>query len=424
MHNYPADNEILCRAEAGKRKKEYGQEFKHVVELPVVYKYSIKFVLTFVYKIDDMGIVHIPFCRSKCYYCGFYSVVSLQWKKAYIQALKQEMRLRKDYLPEEKMSTLYLGGGTPSLLEEEELYEITGEVRKLWAFEDRAEWSIEMNPEDATLPKLSALRLMGFNRISLGAQSFDDAILKRINRNHRSGQILQALENCEKSGFDNVGIDLIIGLPGSAVQGIEQEISIVKQLNIYHLSIYILSIDSNSVFHKLSEKGKFIPPDDDALAEQYLLVSEYLKTIDFEHYEISNFAKNFKYSRHNTAYWQQKPYLGLGPAAHSYDIDSRQWNVAHLKRYIDGLNKGELYFEKEILTEKDKFNEYLMTNFRTQWGIEPSWLKGKYPDGWKRIAGKIDNYCKEGFMYRSGEKFCMTERGWLISDAIFSELFM
>ncbi len=372
-----------------------------------------------------MGIyIHVPFCRSKCYYCGFYSVVSLQWKKAYIQALKQEMRLRKDYLPEEKMSTLYLGGGTPSLLEEEELYEITGEVRKLWAFEDRAEWSIEMNPEDATLPKLSALRLMGFNRISLGAQSFDDAILKRINRNHRSGQILQALENCEKSGFDNVGIDLIIGLPGSAVQGIEQEISIVKQLNIYHLSIYILSIDSNSVFHKLSEKGKFIPPDDDALAEQYLLVSEYLKTIDFEHYEISNFAKNLKYSRHNTAYWKLKPYLVLWPSSHSYDIDSLQWNVAHLKRYIDGLNKGELYFEKEILTEKDKFNEYLMTNFRTQWGIEPSWLKGKYPDGWKRIAGKIDNYCKEGFMYRSGEKFCMTERGWLISDAIFSELFM
>ena len=313
MHNYPADNEILCRAEAGKRKKEYGQEFKHVVELPVVYKYSKKFVLTFVYKIDDMGIyIHVPFCRSKCYYCGFYSVVSLQWKKAYIQALKQEMRLRKDYLPEEKMSTLYLGGGTPSLLEEEELYEITGEVRKLWAFEDRAEWSIEMNPEDATLPKLSALRLMGFNRISLGAQSFDDAILKRINRNHRSGQILQALENCEKSGFDNVGIDLIIGLPGSAVQGIEQEISIVKQLNIYHLSIYILSIDSNSVFHKLSEKGKFIPPDDDALAEQYLLVSEYLKTIDFEHYEISNFAKNLNIQGIILLIGNKNPILGWG----------------------------------------------------------------------------------------------------------------
>ncbi len=334
------------------------------------------------------------------------------------------MLLRKDYLSQEKISTFYLGGGTPSLLEEKELYEITAKVRKLWTFEDRAEWSIEMNPEDAVLSKLSALRQMGFNRISLGAQSFNDAVLKRINRNHRAGQIFQALENCEKSGFDNIGIDLIIGLPGSSAKDLEQELSVIKQLNIPHLSVYILSIDSNSVFQKLSEKGKFIPPDDDDLAEQYLMVSEYLKRFGFEHYEISNFAKDFKYSQHNTAYWQQKPYLGLGPAAHSYDVDSRQWNVAHLKRYIDSLNKGDLCFEKEILTEKDKFNEYLMTNFRTQWGIAPSWLKGKYPDGWHRIAGKIDSYCKEGFMHWSGEKLCMTERGWLISDAIFSELFM
>lgn len=371
-----------------------------------------------------MGIyIHIPFCRSKCYYCGFYSVASLQLKKAYIQALKQEMLIRRDYIPARRMSTLYLGGGTPSLLEAEELYEITGEVRKFWTFEDEAEWSIEMNPEDATLPKLSALHLMGFNRISLGVQSFDNATLKYLNRNYEVGQVFQALENCEKSGFDNVSIDLIIGLPGSDVQSAGREISAVRQLNVPHVSIYMLSIDSNSVFLKLLEMGKLTLPDEDDIAEQYLFVCDSLKSMGFEHYEISNFARNFRYSRHNTAYWQQKPYIGLGSAAHSYDISSRQWNVANLKMYIDGLNKGELQYEMEILTERDRFNEYLMTNLRTQWGIEQGWFTEKYPEEFTRIAGKIDDYCRTGYMYRCGERLCMTEQGWLISDAIFSELF-
>lgn len=341
-----------------------------------------------------------------------------------MDALKKEMLMRKDYAGKDRMSTLYLGGGTPSFLEESELDVMMGNVLNTWQLTDDAECSVEMNPEDVNPQKLAALKRLGFNRLTIGVQSFNEDILKRINRTHNVRQVLQALDDCERMDFDNIGIDLILGLPGSSVRDLEKEFSVIKHLNISHISVYILSIDSNSVYKKLAEKGKFTSQDDDSLAEQYLMVCEYLKNIGFEHYEISNFAKDFKYSRHNTAYWQQKPYIGLGPAAHSFDIDSRQWNIAHLKNYIDSLNHNKLCFEREILTDKDKFNEYLMTNFRTMWGIDSAYLMKQYPVWWEQIAGKIAFYCDEGLMLEAGGRVRMTERGWLLSDGIFSELFI
>ncbi len=368
--------------------------------------------------------IHIPFCRSKCFYCGFYSLASLQLKTAYLNALVKEIRMRKEYLQEEVVSTLYFGGGTPSCLNESELELILDNIHNVWDIDKQAEYSIEVNPEDASMEKLSAFRRLGFNRITIGVQSFHDSILKRINRSHSASQAITAIENAKVSGFDNIGVDLIIGLPGSSVAELEVDLKKVSVLNIDHVSVYILSLDSNSVFEKLSEKGKFRPLSDDFLAQQYLLVSDYLKSIDYEHYEISNFAKKFKYSRHNTSYWQQKPYIGLGVAAHSYDIISRQWNIAHLKKYIDSLNNRFLNFEKEILTDADKWNEYLMTNFRTMWGIDPYYLKNEYPCWWNKLTEKIENYKHLGLMVMSGERIRMTERGWLVSDGIFSELFV
>lgn len=372
-----------------------------------------------------MGIyIHVPFCRSKCFYCGFYSVVSPCLQEEYVRALAVEMELRKGYLPVRKFDTLYLGGGTPSGLEDRLLERIVGKVRSSWELADDAECTLEMNPEDVGREKLAFLRQLGFNRLSVGIQSFDDGVLKRINRRHTAKQAVEAVEMAAEAGFDNVGIDLIIGLPGRDTGDLEKDIEIVSKLHITHLSVYILSIDSGSVFQKLSEKGKFSLPDDAVLSEQYLLVSSYLRDIGYEHYEISNFAKDFKYSRHNTAYWQQKPYIGLGPSAHSFDLKSRQWNVSNLKTYIDTLNKRGLSFEKEVLTPENKYNEYLMTNFRTMWGIETAYLREHYPFWWEKAENKMGKYRDLGLVTDEGGRIRMTERGWLVSDGIFRELFV
>lgn len=334
------------------------------------------------------------------------------------------MGLRRDYLSGASVSTLYFGGGTPSCLDGEELAEIMADVHRYWSLSDGLEFSLEMNPEDAEETKLSDFRSLGVNRLTIGVQSFDDDVLRRINRTHSARQALQAVELAKKCGFDNIGIDLIIGLPGSTVKDLQREMEIIKSLDITHVSVYILSIDSDSVFEKLSEKGRFVPQEDDLLAGQYLSVSESLQELGYEHYEISNFARNSRYSRHNTSYWRQVPYLGLGAAAHSFDGRSRQWNVSHVKKYIDGLHDCRLPFEKEELDGRDLFNEYLMTNFRTMWGIEPEFLKAAYPAWWERLECGLERCMKRGLMSGNGDRIRFTERGWLISDGILSELFV
>lgn len=371
-----------------------------------------------------MGIyVHIPFCRSKCFYCGFYSVASAQLLEAYVKALCLEMKLRKDYLPQRQIDTLYFGGGTPSYLAVDKLNLILDNIHKYWDLADRSEVTLEMNPEDAEEKKLKTIQKMGFNRLSIGVQSFHDKVLKQINRHHTGMQALQAVEMAAEAGFTNLSVDLIIGLPGSQVADLEQDLYKISQLPVTHVSVYMLSVDNNSVFEKLSVQGKLKVWEDDVLASYYLMAAEYLKSIGFEHYEISNFAKNSQYSVHNTSYWQQKEYLGLGTAAHSYNRESRQWNIAHLKSYIESLNQGLLCFEKEILSEKDKYNEYLMTNFRTMWGINVRLLQDAFPSYSGKLEKRLEKYLLTGHIIRKENSVCMSERGWLISDRIFSDLF-
>lgn len=371
-----------------------------------------------------MGVyVHIPFCRSKCFYCGFYSVASPLLQDEFVGALCREVELRKDYLPVTEQDTLYIGGGTPSYLEAAGLEKIIRTLESVYEFTDDAERTIEMNPEDITDERLEAIRRMGFNRLSIGVQSFDDHILKRINRVHSAETARQAVLLAAKAGFENIGIDLIIGLPGQEMKDIEHDLDVVNDLSLSHISVYILSIDSNSVYQKLTEKGRFLPEEDDILASKYQYVSDALKSIGFEHYEISNFARENKYSRHNTAYWQQKPYIGLGPSAHSYDGSSRQWNIANLKNYIDNLNNNILSFEKEKLSDIDKYNEYIMTNLRTVWGMDSRKLEKSYPEFWNRSKQNLQSYLENGYAFFSDHTLCLTEKGWLISDRIFSDLF-
>jgi oxygen-independent coproporphyrinogen III oxidase len=230
--------------------------------------------------------------------------------------------LRKDYLGTSEVKTLYFGGGTPSWLSMDELTDIVTTLEMNFALNCVAERTIEANPEDITRDKLKGWRALGFNRLSIGIQSFNDEVLKRINRTHTAQDALRSVEWAADSGFENIGIDLILGLPGYTRLHLQHDLEIVNHLPITHLSVYLLSIDSNTVFEKLMQKGRFQPQTDDELADQYLWVSDYLKSIGFEHYEISNFAKNSKYSLHNTSYWQQQKYVGFGPAAHSFDLIS------------------------------------------------------------------------------------------------------
>lgn len=372
-----------------------------------------------------MGIyVHVPFCRSKCFYCGFYSVASTKLREEYVNALCREIELRKDYLLSKKTDTLYFGGGTPSYLAIDELTKIAQKLESVYQFAEDAERTIELNPEDITIEKLNGLRQLGFNRLSIGIQSFNDSVLKYINRTHTAKQAIEAVNLAKSCGFDNVSIDLIIGLPGYSMADLENDLKILSSLYISHVSVYILSIDSNSVFEKRMQKGEFRPEDEESVVRRWGMVADYLQTIGFEHYEISNFARDGKYARHNTAYWQQKEYIGLGPSAHSFDLSSRQWNIANLKIYIESLNKSSLNFEKETLSESDKYNEYIMTNLRTMWGADMDFLRERGGRHWKRLAPKIDRYIQNEYAQVRCGRLSLSEKGWLVSDSIFSDLFM
>ncbi len=367
--------------------------------------------------------MHVPFCRSKCFYCGFYSVASLRLKEAYLTAIEREIDLRWEYLLEREVETLYFGGGTPSCLEREDLSRILRKLEEYYVFVAGAERTIELNPEDLTEEKLLWMKELGFNRLSVGVQSFSDERLRQINRTHSARQAIEGIVMAADLGFDNISLDLIIGLPGQTETELLDDVEKANSLPISHLSVYMLSIDSNTVFEHLVKQGKFRLEDDEVMAERYQQVCERLKELGFEHYEISNFARNGKYSRHNTSYWQHKPYIGFGPSAHSYDLHSRQWNTANLKVYTENLDKNRLVFERETLSDMDLYNEYVMTNLRTMWGMDLQKLKCDYAVFWKQMQGQIRKYLDSGDLVETEGKLRISESGWVISDAILSDLF-
>ena len=372
-----------------------------------------------------MGIyVHVPFCRSKCFYCGFYSVASLKLKEAYLGAIGREIDLRRGYLQQQEMHTLYFGGGTPSYLERGELERIIRKLEENYSFVPGMERTIELNPEDLVPEKLQGIKDLGFNRLSIGVQSFSDEQLKRINRTHSARQAMDGITFAAGMGFDNISMDLIIGLPGQTEAELLDDVERASGLPIAHLSVYILSIDSNTVFEYMVKRGEFRLEDEEVMAGRYQRVCERLKELGFEHYEISNFARNGRYSRHNTSYWQQKPYIGFGPSAHSYDLYSRQWNTANLKTYIDHLNEGTLSFEKEELKPIDLYNEYVMTSLRTMWGMEKQKLEGEYAEFWEQVREQVRKYEDSGDLIEEGGRWRISEAGWVISDTILSDLFV
>jgi putative coproporphyrinogen dehydrogenase len=348
----------------------------------------------------------------------------LTLKEAYLGAIEREIILRRGYLPRQEMNTLYFGGGTPSYLERGELERIIRKLEENYSFIPGMERTIELNPEDLMPEKLQGIKDLGFNRLSIGVQSFSDEQLKRINRTHSACQAIDGIALAAGMGFDNISMDLIIGLPGQTEEELLGDVEKASCLPIEHLSVYMLSIDPNTVFEHMVKRGEFRLEDEEVIAGRYQRVCERLKELGFEHYEISNFARNGKYSRHNISYWQQRPYIGFGPSAHSYDLHSRQWNTANLKTYIDHLNEGTLSFEKEELKPVDLYNEYVMTGLRTMWGVEKQKLEGDYTMFWEQVRDQVLKYESSGDLVEEGGRWKISETGWVISDAILSDLFV
>ncbi len=374
--------------------------------------------------------VHIPFCHSKCAYCGFYSVAGNTLRQDWLDALCYEIVARKEEQGiETTHNTLYFGGGTPSMLTADEWHRIIGCIEENYHISPNAERTLEANPEDITPQNTALWKKLGFNRLSIGVQSLNNNALKASNRRHSATEARTAIETALSASFQNIGVDFIIGLPNSEESDIKLTERLLHELPITHVSLYILSIDEGSILYKKAQQGKFTPLSDDKEAELYKEYCHMITNAGFEHYEISNFAKPGFRSRHNSVYWEQKPYLGFGAAAHSYNGEKcRQWNIANIKKYCEAWLTNppspENGYEKEILENRDLYNELIMTGLRTANGISIQTLESeRFKKYWNSNKEALQKYMERGVIRIERDRVQLTEDGWLISDAIFTDLF-
>ena len=364
--------------------------------------------------------IHIPFCRSKCAYCNFFSVVSDKQRDGFLEALKREAVSRKDYLGGETVDTIYFGGGTPSLLKPSEIAGILNALKDNYPIADNPEVTLEANPDTVSIESLSQYRLIGVNRLSIGIQSFFDDDLQYLSRRHDSKHAMQVLDWAKDAGFQEVTLDLIYGIPTLTDREWRHNLETFFQTGFNHLSAYALTVEEKTALGRRISKGEAADVNEDAIVRQYQILVEMTRNQGFEHYEISNFARPGHQSRHNSIYWKGVKYLGLGPSAHSFDGVSRQWNVASVKDYCDNCS-----FEKEQLTTDDRFNEYVMTSLRTNWGCDMNFIKENFGELYvKRFKKLTEKYITSSKMYQKDEKYILNDNGMLFADGIASEIFL
>jgi len=369
--------------------------------------------------------IHIPFCRKLCSYCDFYHVMSASDNQAFTEALLKEAAIRKDYIGNETVSTIYIGGGTPSVLSVKDIKGILDELGKLYSLGENCEITIEANPDDISNDYLLELKETTINRISLGIQSWRDSDLKLLNRRHDAAQAAFALEETLRKGFQNVTIDLIYGIPGMTLKDWSSNLDISFSYGIQHLSAYHLTIEPGTVFGKMKERGAFSEIDEEDSTSQFNLLIEKALEAGFIHYEISNFGKPGFFSIHNTNYWKQVKYLGLGPSAHSFNGFSRQWNVRDLRKYIKSVNSGALFYELEELDKRTRFNEYIMTSLRTMWGVDLDFVEKTFDkEGYDYLVNLAGKYINYGLMKQDQKTLVLTNQGMMISDNVISELML
>ena len=368
--------------------------------------------------------IHVPFCGKRCLYCDFFSNTEKEtYKQPYMDALMREMELRKEYLEGEVIETIYFGGGTPSQLEIEDFGRIFEGIYRLFKVAEGAEVTLEANPDDMRPAYVAGLRAFPFNRISMGVQSFQDPDLRFLNRRHDRDQAIRAVELCKEQGYENISIDLIYGLPHQTEDAWRENLEMAIRLDIPHLSAYHLTYEEGTALYKLMEAGKVRPIDEDLSVSLFTILIERLAAAGYLHYEISNFARPDRFSRHNTSYWIGKKYIGLGPSAHSFNGKERGWNLPSLPRYIKGMMEGPPAFESEVLDLLTRYNEHIITGLRTMWGISLTDIRTKYGE-------KLFLYCKKqartpirrGLLRLEGDRLCLTQQGIFISDSIMSDL--
>ena len=419
--------------------------------------------------------IHIPFCNSKCAYCGFYSLPSLKLKDRFLEALKAEIVERKDYLqrgphcgldpqsPALKgnhdmppINTIYFGGGTPSLLSIKEISELLHLIKETYPIAENAEITLEANPDTLSLEYLEGLRQRGVNRLSIGIQSFFDNDLKYLSRRHDSHHARQCIDWAKQAGFSNISIDLIYGLPTSNVEQWNRNLDLFFALDLPHLSAYALTLEPNAILTKQIELGKVHPVNEDDALRDYDILCQRAKENGYLHYEISNFCRREMHSKHNASYWFGTPYIGFGPSAHSYDGTSRQWNVSSVERYCEVFSTASRHCEEERRSNPDKelqyldcfvprndakrvqdsvleveqltleqqYDEYVMLRLRTHWGIDLKWLK-------REMGEHFSTYCEQhaqpliaqGRLSQTREFLYLTDEQMLFADGVAEELF-
>lgn len=369
--------------------------------------------------------LHIPFCRQACRYCDFFFSVSLRYVDAYVDSLVKEIERRDLSISNKQLDTLYLGGGTPSVLSPAHLEKILELVKFHFDFKPGAEWTVECNPDDLTPAYLEILKGQGFNRISIGIQSFHERDLELMRRSHQATQAAQSVKDAAAAGFENITMDLIYGVPGQSLQEWEENIHKALSLPISHLSAYHLTFEPGTVFDHWRKKERLVPVHEEESVKQYNLLRTKLLEKGFEHYEISNFALNGKMSQHNLIYWSGKSYLGVGPSAHSFDGKNRSWNVSSLKKYMDGVSAGHIVFETESLSNEEKYHDYLITSLRTKWGVDPDYIRQEYGEMLlDHFQRKSSSFLEKGSMWKKGDKLAIHPDHWLIADHIVRELFV
>jgi oxygen-independent coproporphyrinogen III oxidase len=368
--------------------------------------------------------IHIPFCKQACHYCDFHFSTNLSGRNELVKMICREIALQSEYLDNKLTDTLYFGGGTPTLLSAKELDKIFNTILKYFTFNQNPEITIEANPDDLDENKVGELKESGINRLSIGIQSFNNNHLKYLNRAHNSHQAMSAVKNAQDNGFENISVDLIYGIPSIDHKIWVEDLHSALSLNVQHISSYCLTIEPRTVFGNWLGKKKINPVDDEFSSRQFEILVKTLDKNNFEQYEISNFSTPEFYSRHNSNYWRGSHYLGIGPSAHSFNGESRQYNIPNNSVYIKSMSENIIPFTIETLTDKDKINEYLLTSIRTKWGCDLYELKTKFKIDPAYYEALIETYKVNNFLNYENGLIKLTNKGKLIADKITSDLFI
>lgn len=368
--------------------------------------------------------LHIPFCRQACHYCDFHFSTSLAKIGPMVQAMKSEIEQRAPEWEGERFETLYFGGGTPSLIAPELLVELIDTAKSSLQFESELEVTLECNPEDIDEASLKAWRSMGINRLSIGVQAFDDHALTLMNRVHDATRAKHGLQ-WATTFFERISVDLIYGIPGRSDAQLMNDLATILDFGITHVSAYALTVEPQTALERFIAKGIVDPIDEEQAARQFNLIMDRLEDAGFVHYELSNHALPGHESRNNSAYWMRKPYLGIGPGAHSFRENERRWNVSNNPSYIRALKDGTSFFETETLSKRDHYNEYVMTALRTHWGVSLNYLTTAFGRAFKDYFTMISTpFILDNLLFEDEGVIRATRKGKFLIDGIASELFM